>query len=127
MTINEINSNYFIADGQLISIKIDYNSDINSLTSATVVIKIRKKIGTKKTMEAILQLFFTELILIDIIESFDSTFYSDIKLLLLDNGEYYLSLDPFDNSEIPNNNDNFKIKARTLNITELEKENISNN
>ena len=120
MEINEIFSNYFIADGQVISLKIDFNSDSNSLTSATIILKIRQNIGDKKTKETLLQLFFTDLTQLDIIETFDSTNYSDIKLIILETGEHYLSLDPYDNSAIPNEKDNFKIKAKTINIIELE-------
>jgi hypothetical protein len=120
MTIDETISNYYISDGQVISLKIDFNSDNNSLTSVTIVLKIWKNIGAKKTTETLLQLIFTDLTQLDIVENFDSTYYSDIKLTTLETDEYYLSLDPYDNSLIPNEKDNFKIKAKTIKITELE-------
>jgi hypothetical protein len=54
----------------------------------------------------------------DIVEDFESKSYSDLTLTRLGNGEYYLSLDPYGNSNQPHERDNFVFKCKTLRISE---------
>ena len=37
-----------------------------------------------------------------------------LKILKLESGYFYMSLDPYDNSGLPNENDNLVIKAKNL-------------
>lgn len=51
-------------------------------------------------------------------DDFTSIYYSDITLTELENGEYYLSIDPYDNTNVPNDKDNFVFKFKNLEISE---------
>jgi hypothetical protein len=62
-----------------------------------------------------IQLEFTKLIWIDLFEDFQTdSGYSDVTFLKLDNGDFYLSLDPFGNSGMPHAKDNLVLKSKVL-------------
>lgn len=113
MTIREINSNYILNDGQIISCSINFvgRSSVNFLLKVRIQIK-------KEIKPIMVELIISDVTELNIYEDFTSENYSDITLLKLESGEYYLSLGPFDNSNKPNENDNFVVKGKILEIAE---------
>ena len=112
MTLNEAESKYIFNDGQIISCTINFVGE----TLVVLVLKVREQIG-KKFVEVLLELKFRNLSEFNLCENFDTEYYSDLTLVELKSGEYYLSLDPFVNTNEPNENDNFIVKAKSLEIT----------
>jgi hypothetical protein len=87
--------------------------------SITITLKVRENIVGK--MEDVkLELKFKEIIELYISEDFTSKYYSDITLVQVQNKEYYLSLDPYDNLNVPNLQDNFVIKSAMLEIVKVD-------
>jgi hypothetical protein len=111
MTLDEATTNYILNDGQIISCSIKFEDE----PTAVIVLKVRE-ISSNKQVNAYIELIFGNLIEIYLFEDFTEEYYSDITLLQMNTGEYYLSLDPYGNSNEPNEKDNFIIKAKTLEI-----------
>lgn len=111
MTLDEATTNYILNDGQIISCSIKFEDE----PTAIIVLKVRE-IRSNKQVNAYIELIFGNLIEIYLFEDFSSAYYSDITLLQMNSDEYYLSLDPFDNANEPNEKDNFIVKAKTLEI-----------
>ena len=114
MTFNETKSNYILCDGQVLLCTVNFEDKI------TVILKlnVRKQIGGSYKL-AKLELKFSNLIEFNMFEDFSSENYSDIIFVELESGVYYLSLDPYGNSNEPNENDNFVIKAKSVEIIEM--------
>ena len=115
MTLKEITDIYILCDGEIISCNINFDGE----PFATLILKIREKLE-KKMNYVLLQFQITGLSKCEIYEDFKTQYYSDITLIELENGEFYLSLDPYDNSNIPDERDNFIICGKTFSVKELQ-------
>lgn len=112
MNLEEISNRYVLSDGQVLSFQVSYEICI-----ITINLKVRRNSKKNNFESCIIKLEFKDAIEFNIFEDFGtSTNYSDITFNVLDNGIYYISLDPFDNSGIPNNKDNFVIKSKSLTL-----------
>jgi len=58
--------------------------------------------------------FFNDVTEIDLLDNFDVSSYSDVVFVKTDDGSYYASFDPFDNSGKPSDNDNFVVKSHEV-------------
>jgi hypothetical protein len=114
MKLEEIYSKYALNDGETKSFKIDFSN-----RSCSVRLLIRKAIEKQKFQKCEIELFFSGIINIDISEDFrTSGAFSDITFTKTVNNNYYLSLDPYDKTGEPHENDNFIIISSLLNITD---------
>jgi hypothetical protein len=118
MTLEEFfESKYILNDGEICSILIDYENSTNY--SVKIKLKLRKSLSSTKFEDTFCTLHFENIEQVDIFEDFGTgTNYSDITLIRLNNGNFYLSLDPYDNTNLPNEKDNFIVKSSSLTITE---------
>jgi hypothetical protein len=112
MTLEKIISDYILSDGQVISISVQFSDS----PSATIVLNARKRISKNKIEEKLVAIRLGSLTHLDIVDDFTTFDYSDITLARLENGEYYLSLDPYGNTNIPNDQDNLVFKCKVLSI-----------
>lgn len=115
MTFNEAVSTYIFSDGQIISCTLNYGSENN----VVINLKARKQIDNK-IKDCFLELNFKQILEFSLFEDFTSENYSDITFTELEFGEYYLSLDPYVNSNKKNDKDNFIVKAKFVEIKELD-------
>ena len=111
MTFKELNVNYILNDGKIVSLLMNFTHE----PSVSIILKVREIVDSKRN-DAELKLEFSEIISCEIFEDFKTEHYSDITFLELENNEYYLSLDPYSNLNIPNEEDNFIIKSKKLQI-----------
>ena len=120
MELEDLLSNYVLGDGQIISIEANLNYQERSRSTATVELIIRKSAGKKKLEKCRVKLQFEQLIEVGINEDMESDYYSDIVLVIQENGTYYLSLDPYGNTGKPHEDDNLVIIANAFAIEEIE-------
>ena len=111
MTLKEIESKFILNDGEIISCLMNFDE----IKFVSIILKVRENVGGKIS-DLKLEFKFYEIIECEIFENVDSKYYSDITLLQTENQDYYLSLDPYDNSNVPNENDNFIVKSKNLEI-----------
>ena len=111
MTLEEIYQGYALNDGQIISFEMTYSID----STITIVLQVRKHQHKQQYEPSRITLMFQQVTEIDLLEDFTTQGnYSDVVLARLSDNQFYLSLDPFDNSGEPSDNDNFVIKAKQL-------------
>lgn len=96
MTLKEAQANYVFSDGQIVSFNLNYVGK----PSLSIVMKVREIIS-KKQIDVFVELKFKDLSEFYLNEGFGANHYSDITLLELMSGGYYLSLDPFENKNEP--------------------------
>jgi hypothetical protein len=110
MNLGKINKLYALNDGEILIFQIDYK-----LKKLIVEISVRRKLPRQKFTPCKINFEFHNLSEVSFFEDFGSECdYSDITLLQLDNGDFYLSLDPYGNTGLPNENDNLVIKSKNL-------------
>jgi hypothetical protein len=110
MLFEEICKKYIFNDGNVLTFHIDYTEK-----KVTVEVNVRKLIAIQKFSFCRVQLEFTKLIWIDLFENFQTDGgFSGITFLKLDNGDFYLSLDPYGNSGMPHAKDNLVLKSKGL-------------
>ena len=120
--MSELLENYILSDGEIISLVLSlyYEFAGGSLNrQATIELKIRRRLSKIKWVPCQLQLKFQQLRQIKITEDFSSTSYSDIVLKQMPDTTWYLSLDPYGNTDEPHELDNLVIIADLLIIKEL--------
>lgn len=111
MTLEEIYQGYALNDGQIISFEMTYSVD----RTVTVVLQVRKHLPKQQYQPSRIIFVFQQVTELDVLEDFGTEGnYSDVILTRLDDNQFYLSLDPFDNTGEPSGNDNFVIKAKLL-------------
>jgi hypothetical protein len=110
MLLEEIRTKYIFNDGNILTFHIDYAEK-----RVSAKINVRKLIARQKFSYCRIQLEFTKIIWIDLFEDFQTdSAYSNITFLKLENGDFYLSLDPFGNSGMPHAKDNLVLKSKAL-------------
>jgi hypothetical protein len=113
MLFEEFKNTYALSDGRILQMVCDFEQKIVRLDL------LAWKKTSKKSVSCQIQLNFVGTFELDLLETFDSG-YSDVTLSRLPNEGFYLSLDPFGNSDLPSDNDNFVIKSRELDFVEGE-------
>lgn len=114
MHVQEINSKYIFTDGEILSIKIDYQvpSPLGMIAEAEVEVKAKHSLPNDKYEYVTLMLNFSAITSLYISEDFKGeSKISDITLKKLDDGNFYVSLHPYNNLNEPNDKDNFVIRA----------------
>lgn len=122
MNLEELYSTYVLCDGEIHSFKLDFNylsfGDTKH-TEAIIELKVRKKAAKKRFEYCRIDLHFQQVVKFSLYEDFGSSVnYSDITLKKLENGLYYFSIDPYGNSNEPNEKDNFVIVAKSIQVQE---------
>lgn len=116
MTNDSISLNYILNDGQVVSANVDFGE----YPSATVILNGRKRTADKKIESKVIEIRLKGLVNFNISEDFTSRYYSDITLTKLENGDFYLSLDPYDNTNRPNEQDNFVFRCKEIEIRDCQ-------
>lgn len=115
MTLNQIFKDYALNDGRIAKFEFDFNAK-----KINIELEIKKRIIKQKFEACKILLTFSNVKLFDIIEDFQTDGqYSDITILEKENESVYVSFDPYGNSGIPHEQDNWIIKADTLSIVEI--------
>lgn len=120
--MSELLKDYVLSDGEIVlfSLSLDYQFVSTSLNrQATIELKIRKRLSTTELVPCQIQLKFQQIRQIKVFEDFSSVSYSDIVLKQLPGSEWYLSLDPYGNTNEPHEQDNLVLIARFLTVKEL--------
>jgi len=115
MTLNEALKIYALNDGQISQFEFDFRSK-----KLNIKLLVRKHI-TKQSFEPCeMMLTFHDVKLFDIFEDFPTYGqYSDITIFENETDGVYVSFDPYRNSGIAHEDDNWIIKAEQITINEL--------
>ena len=115
-SIRDINKNYILCDGRITRLEFSFdNKELN------VDLEIRKLISSKKSHDCKVRLTFIDVAVFEIFEDFPTNGqYSDITLIELGDQELYISFDPYGNSGKPNEQDNWIIKSKNVELIELQ-------
>ncbi len=108
MLFNEFKSKYFLSDGQVLGMSVDFEQKQISLR-----LNAQRLIG-KKTERCEITLHLHEAFEIDLVNTIDMEWHTDVVFARLESKDYYLSFDPFGNSGLPNESDNFVIKCKEV-------------
>lgn len=122
MPVNEINSNFIFTDGEVIHIKVNFRVPVKSafVTDAKVKLKARHALPNNNFEYCFLELHFEEITSLYIKEDFTSeNKISDMTLKQLPDGNFYISLHPYNTSNEPNELDNFVIRAKRFSFNLL--------
>lgn len=120
MEVEELFSRYYLNDGEINLLRINLNYLNTEESSAFIELKVRKPAGKKKFKNCKIELRFEHLKEVIIVEDLDILYYSDITFKQIENGFFYLSLDPYGNSGEPHEEDNLVFIAGKLNFKEIE-------
>ncbi len=113
MKLEDIYNYYALNDGETLSVKVGFFD-----CTCVVRLLVRKSIDKQRFRKCEIELLFSGVTNIDISEDFRTQgAYSDITFTKTDDGNFYLSLDPFSNTNEPHKNDNFIIVSRMLKVT----------
>lgn len=124
MHVHEINSKYVFTDGEIISIVVDYQKPAPTgfVAQADITVKAKRSLDNTRFEYCTLILKFTAVVFMHITENFrNQSKISDITLKKLENGNFYVSLHPFNHINEPNANDNFVIEAEGFTFDMLAK------
>jgi hypothetical protein len=114
MTLNQTFKNYALNDGRIAKFDFDFNTK-----ELNIELEIRKRIIKEKFEPCKILLTFSNVKLLDILEDFPTDGqYSDITILEVEDNSIYASFDPYGNSGLPNEQDNWIIRAGSLSILE---------
>lgn len=110
MKLEDIYTNYVLNDGQILLLQVNYSD-----RSSTLRLRVRKRIDKTSFETCEIELLFIGVISIDISEDFGTNGnYSDITFTKTSNAEFYISLDPFTNTNDSHANDNSTIVSKTV-------------
>jgi hypothetical protein len=110
MKFEELLCSYVFNDGETLHAKIDIFD-----RSCSVVLRVRKHIERQRFQQCEVELLFKGVFEVDISEDFrTSGSYSDITFTKTEDGNFYISIDPYSNTGNPNENDNFVIVSSEL-------------
>ncbi|MBS1666467.1 MAG: hypothetical protein JST58_03740 [Bacteroidetes bacterium] len=118
MTLEQVyNEKYVLSDGEILSIHI---AQMNGST-AKVTISARQYLKKEKYRTCNVEVTFTNITRISLFDDADILGnYSDITIARLDNGNYYVSFDPYGNTNKPHEQDNYIIISEKLEFEELQ-------
>lgn len=111
MNLEELENNYFLSDGELNSCQIDFANNISTFQLNLLNKKTLKHASVQLVLEGLQEVYLND----GLIEKFN---FSDITLAKK-NENYYLSFDPFRNSNIPNGKDNYVFIPTSLEAFEV--------
>ena len=112
MSLQNFHENMVLSDGRILGFALDLEK-----RTARVTVELRKKQG-KNRVSCRVRLLFSEVAEIYLNEDLGSAYYDQANLVQDAEG-YYLSLDPADNSGLPNQTDNWIIRAAGFTLEEI--------
>lgn len=116
MLLEDLKERYILNDGQVLNLICDFaNKQIE------VRLSVRKQNG-KAIDSCTIGMIFKDAFEIDLLDNFDVDSYSDIVFVKTDTEYFYASFDPYGNSGLPNDKDNFVIKSRGLKLIDQNEE-----
>ena len=110
MLFEEFRTKYLLSDGQVLGMSVDFEQKQISLRLNARVL------NGKKAERCEIKLHLNESFELDLVDTLDMEWHSDMVFIRLENGEFYLSFDPFGNSGLPNDSDNFVIKCKGVEL-----------
>lgn len=118
MTLEQAyNEKYSLSDGDILSIHIDNQE----CPYAELTISTRQYLKKEKYRNCKLAIIFTNIIKISLFDNADILGkYSDVTIARLDNGNYYVSFDPYENTNKPHEQDNNIIISEQIDFKELQ-------
>jgi len=106
--------NLILSDGQVLSVVCHFAD-----SAIEVKLQVRKKLA-KQIVPCVVCLRFEKVTEFDVLEDFGTSGnYSDVVLVRQSDTQFYASFDPFGNSGVPDERDNFVIKAANCKIEEV--------
>lgn len=115
MTLNEALKIYALNDGQISHFEFDFRTK-----KLNMKLLVRKHIAKQSFEPREVMLTFHDVKLFDIFEDFPTNGqYSDITIFENENDGVYASFDPYGNSGIAHEDDNWIIKAEQIIVNEL--------
>ena len=112
MKLKDIYNSYALNDGETLSFKLDFSD-----CSCAVRLMVRKSVENQKFEKCEIEFVFRGVANIEISEDFGTKGgFSDITLTKTSDGNFYLSLDPYGNTNEPHDNDNFIIVGSSLTV-----------
>ena len=117
MTLDEIyNENYALSDGEILSIHFDNQNG----TIITITISTKQYLKKEKYRICRLIMTLTQIVEFNLFDNADVLGnYSDITILKLENGNHYVSFDPFGNTNKPHENDNNIFISKNIKFEEI--------
>ena len=127
ISLDDFVNQYVLCDGFVHSISLHYSTEPSSIQ---VILRIRRYQSKTRHQWHYASLLFSEIqeFYINGDKGINTSAYSDIVFCSMENGEIYLSLDPYGNSGQPHPEDNDVILAMNvaISVNEInEKSNIS--
>jgi hypothetical protein len=114
MFIKEFHGQYVLCDGQVVRLHCDFEQG-----SVLVRLAIRRREG-KRSFPCIIELLFLEVSELDLLDTFGFEHYSDVVFVRTSTGQFYASFDPYGNSGLPGNNDNFVIRSERVQLIDKD-------
>ena len=123
MTLEQIyNENYVLYDGEISSIHFDYQNG----TIIKIIISTKQYLKKEKYRTCKLLMTLTKIVELNLFDNSEILGnYSDITILKLENGNYYVAFDPYDNTNKPHENDNNIFISENIEFEEIYENNNS--
>ncbi|GAB3830163.1 hypothetical protein [Hymenobacter jeollabukensis] len=119
MNLEAVGQQYALNDGEIRAVELSLRYGEPTASKGSVQLRVRKQVAPNKYESCLLTLELSGVTKVLLDEDFTAgVYYSDIVLTKLENGLYYLSLDPFGNSGKPHEQDNLILVAQSLIIHE---------
>ena len=120
MTLEQIyNANYVLSDGEILSIHFKNQNG----TIVEIIISTRQFLKKEKYRVSKLLMTLTRIVEINLFDNADILgSYSDITIERLENGNYYVSFDPYGNSNKRHERDNNIFISENIEFGEILKE-----
>ncbi|OON67782.1 hypothetical protein [Hymenobacter sp. CRA2] len=121
MNLEAVGQQYALNDGEIRAVELSLRYGESAASKGSVQLRVRKRVSKNRYESCLLTLEFGCVVRAVVDEDFTNSInynYSDIVLTKLENGLYYLSLDPFGNSGKPHEQDNLVLVAQSLTIHE---------
>lgn len=112
MTLQQFEKTYLITDSEVVVVHLDYGV---VGPTVTIKLKIRKALPKNKWEIVCVSLFFEEASEFYFYDSFDCRSVSQSTLLKTESGHYYLSLDPYEEGRI-SEQDNMVVRSKMLHL-----------
>jgi hypothetical protein len=110
LLFEEFRKKYILSDGQVLSMTVEFEQKKIGLR-----LNAQKFVG-KKTERCEIVLHLYDVFELDLVETLDFEWHSDVVFVQLEGGEDYVSFDPYGNSGLPHESDNFIVKCKGVEV-----------
>ncbi|PDS21726.1 hypothetical protein [Flavobacterium branchiophilum] len=117
MTLEQLyNENYVLSDVELLSIHLE---NTNS-TVAKIKISVKQQLKKGKFKKCNILINMTNIIEVIIYDNINILgYYSDLTLIQLENKNYYISFDPYGNTNQKHEEDNYVLISESIEFIEI--------